>query len=215
MIETAPGSFSTTLLCIYFGLVYEGKASPSLPRVYFGPSMEESGAWAELFPSKGRAEVSMSRALRDTLYGLGVPLTPGLAESYGHLQPDIWIQDEGQAIVIENKDGGGRDYRQEESYIQFLERAELGKRKRAFLYSVPEAWLPNREQSEWWRFVRAQPESPGVTRGIIAWDGDFAEFLCGVIGLPGWFRDILPNRVDEGKYLHTGQHFFEAREARG
>jgi hypothetical protein len=85
---------------------------------------------------------------------------------------------------------------------------------RAFLYAVPEQWLPNREEAEWWRFVREKPVGDTVTRGIIAWDTTFVESLSKILCVPGWFLDKLPNRVNEGRFLDLGVRFWEAPEAR-
>jgi hypothetical protein len=128
-------------------------------------------------------------------------------------EPDIWIQDENHAIIIENKDGGPRSER-EADYVKFLHESALNRPKKAFLYAVPEAWLPSRAQSEWWKFVREKPANDEVRRGIIPWHSDFVKFLCRVLSVPRWFRDKLPDRVDEGKYLDPGKHFWQAPETR-
>jgi hypothetical protein len=44
--------------------------------------------------------------------------------------------------------------------------------------------------------------------GIIPWDDEFTEFLCDTLPVPEWFRDELPNKIAEGKYLDSGQHFW-------
>lgn len=212
--EIVPENFSTTLLCMYFARACEGKADAGQPRVYYGPALEESRAWGEEFPLDRRTQVWMCRNLSHTLYGLGVRLTPELAETYGHVEPDVWLHDDAHAIIIENKDGGDRNPHQEQKYLGFLHEAALKRRKRAFLYAVPEQWLSNREQAKWWRFVRERPADDTVIRGIIAWDTTFVESLCRILSVPEWFRDKLPNRVNEGRWLDPGVRFWEAPEAR-
>ncbi len=198
---------------MYFALAHEGKLDPEQPRIYFAPSREESRGWEDLFPLDRTAEVWMCRNLRRTFEGLDVPATQEVNTCYRGLMPDVWIQDKHYAIIIENKDGGGRHPR-ESDYLSFLREPILTNRKRAFLYSVPQEWLPNRREAEWWNFVRERDEGDEVIRGIIAWDAEFAELLCKKLCAPRWFKDKLPNRVDEGKFLHPGMRFWEAPEAR-
>src|SRR5271167_3454359 len=185
MIEVVHENFSTPLLCMYFARVREGRPDLEQPRVYFGPSREESQSWGELFPLDRGTEVWMCRRLEKTLGSSDVQLTKDRTEHYTGLEPDVRIQDEKHAIVIENK-RRRRDMRQENSYLDFLRESSLNRPTRTFLYCVPEAWLPNRKDSEWWKFVREKNADDPVLRGIIAWDGEFVDFLCTELSVPEW-----------------------------
>src|SRR5947199_833342 len=117
MPETMHEDFSTALLCLYFGLLAEGRFDAEQPRVYFAPCRKESQPWSELFSLGGGTEVWMSHLTR--------PLHPRCAvteerwQHYNGLKPDVWIQDDGHAIMIENKTRGGRHGR-EHDYLNCL-----------------------------------------------------------------------------------------------
>jgi hypothetical protein len=206
MPEIVPEDFSTTLLSMYIATALERGLNTEHPRIYFAPKREESRPLRDIFPLDRGAEVWMCRDLKWTLGSLGAAVKPDQYRTYGGLKPDVWIQDQAHAIIIENKDGGHRSKRESE-YLGFISEGFLGERKRAFLYSVPERWLPCWEEAEWWKFVRENPNDK-VVRGIIAWDEEFIRVLCETLSVPRWFRDKLPNRVDEGRYLKSGQHFY-------
>jgi hypothetical protein len=206
MPEIVPEDFSTALLCMYFALAREGRLNAMHPRVYFSRNRGESRAWGELFKLDRETQIWMCRDLNKTLAGLGIRVTGESQRAYGQLKPDIWIHDENHAIIIENKDGGPRSSRESE-YLNFLREDALGKPNRAFLYAVPQGWLPN-ETAEWWQFVREGEADNKVRRGIIPWDDEFVGFLCDTLSVPEWFCDKLPNKVNEGKYLDPGQHFW-------
>lgn len=205
MPEIVPENFSTTLLCLYFALA--GRKDAGQPPVWLAPTRTGSRSWGELFTLGSEAtEVWMCRNLEKTLQ----VLYPGVTEErYRGLAPDVWIQDGKHAIVIENKTAGGRNTRQETEYLTFLRDPRLGERERAFLYSVPQQWLSNRKEGEWWQFVREKDANDKVTRGVIAWDNEFARILSGALGVPEWFQGKLPNRVAEGVYHARGKAFWE------
>jgi hypothetical protein len=206
MPEIVPENFSTTLLCMYFALAREGKLDAMHPRVYFSRNRGESRGWGELFKLDRGTEVWMCRGLEKTLAGLDVRVTGEHLRAYGQLKPDIWIQDGNHAIIIENKHGL-RNAGQQRSYLDVLGVSQLRTPKRAFLYCVPQAFLPS-ETAEWWEFVKGRTANDNVVRGIIPWDDEFAEFLCDTLPVPEWFRNKLPNRINEGKYLDIGQNFW-------
>jgi hypothetical protein len=103
--EIVPENFSTTLLCMYFARACEGKADAGQPRIYYGPTLEESQTWREMFPLDRRAQAWMCRNLTRTLSSLGVQLTPELIETDGHVEPDVFVHDDGHAIIIEKDQG--------------------------------------------------------------------------------------------------------------
>lgn len=205
MAETMHEDFSTALLCLYFALASEGKLDAEQPRVYFGPSRKESQCWGELFSLGTGTETWMSYLSR-FVRGHGPSPFENRWQQYKGLKPDVWIHDNDHAIIIENKTGGHRAER-ERDYLDLLHEASFQRLKRAFLYSVPQEWLPNRKESEWWHFVRGREPGDGVIRGVIAWDDEFVGFLCNKLRLPKWFYDKLPNKVDEGRFLAPGEHF--------
>jgi hypothetical protein len=191
---------------MYFALAREGRVDAMHPRVYISRNRGESRGWGDLFKLDRGTEVWMCRGLERTLPGLGVQVTREYQRAYGQLKPDIWIQDENHAIIIENKHGL-RKAGQQHIYLDVLDVCQLNRPKRAFLYCVPQAFLPS-EKAEWWEFVREGTANDKVLRGIIPWDDEFAEFLCDTLPVPEWFRDKLPNKIAEGKYLDIGQHFW-------
>jgi hypothetical protein len=208
MPEIVPEDFSTALLCMYFALAREGELPADRPRVYFSRSQKDSRAWGDLFRLDRKTQVWMCRDLGRTLTDLDVSVSGDYQRKYGQLKPDVWIQDGQHAIIIENKDGGHRS-RREDEYLEFLHENVLGPRMRAFLYSVPQSWLAGEEaRCEWWRFVKEGEADQRVPRGIIPWDNEFVTGLCGALSVPEWFRDKLPDKVDERRYLDPGQHFW-------
>jgi hypothetical protein len=192
---------------MYFALVREEKLNTEQPRVYFSRNRRESRAWGELFKLDRNTEASMCRDLGRTLGDMDLRLSGEYRRTYGQLKPDVWIQDGYHAIIIENKDGGPRSLREAE-YLSFLNLDALGSRIRYFLYSVPHAWLPNPD-AEWWQFTKEKKADDKVHRGIIPWDDEFVNFLCSALYVPEWYRNKLPNRVDQGKYLGPGQQFWD------
>jgi hypothetical protein len=195
-------------LCLYFALAREGKLDAGRPRVWLAE--KKCHSWAELFPLDVETQVWMCRNLVEVLDGSGVHVVGEQRQTYLGLRPDVWIQDGRHAIIVENKTARGRQQRQEREYLAFLHEAAFQGLTRAFLYSVPQGWLPNWQEAEWWHFVRERDASDEVLRGIIAWDDEFVELLSERLGVPQWFRDKLPNRVDEGKFLDPGQTFSQA-----
>lgn len=205
MPEIVPEDFSTTLLCLYFALAREGKLDAEQPRVWLAE--KKCHSWGEIFALDAETQVWMCRNLVEVLDGLGVHLVGEQRQTYLGLRPDVWIKDARHAIIVENKTGTERHPREGE-YLAFLHEAAFQGLRRAFLYSVPQQWLPNWQEAEWWHFVRERDANDEVLRGIIAWDEEFVEFLSKRLGVPQWFRDKLPNRVDEGKFLDRGQPFW-------
>jgi hypothetical protein len=122
----------------------------------------------------------------------------------------VWIKDTNYAIIIENKIKSRKQKRQEREYLAFLHEEAFQGLRRAFLYAVPQEWLASWEKSDFMQFVREREASDEVLRGVIAWDEELAGFLSDRVGVPQWFRDKLPNRVSEGKFLDPGQTFWQA-----
>jgi len=189
--------FSTAILCMLFGLLRDYRLRNSVLSLQILVRGDTVKPLSQLLALDDTTEVWMCR---DLLRGIKEP-APSDAEYQGKC-PDVWCEDKQQrTLLISNKSFGGGNRNdelgREACYLKFLREKRRG-RGTLFLYALPEAWTAS---GEWYGFLNESDADAIVKRGILRWAFGLEDLLTAKFGLPEWFRDKLPSRVDRNKFL--------------
>jgi len=185
-----PEDFSTTLLSMLFAMLREKGSRATVLNLQVmlpdGPEFLKA-----VFPMSDETEVWMCRDLWSIWDG-GRGATEEDKNLFRQKKPDVWCEDEGHILFIENKTGGGRDREnQERLYLRFL-REKFHDKKKGFFYAIPEKWNAQ-AKGEWQDFIAERDES--VVRGLLRWDSTLEDLLVRTFHVPQWFRNKLPSRM--------------------
>ena len=139
----------------------------------------------DMVPFGSHAEVWMCRDLHKVLEERGSrpPDCSG--------DPDIWVEDTDNALLIENKTDDDRNPNQEERYIRCLQTAPaFAGKKKAFFYAIPARFLGPGNKFEH-EFLAHHDRT--VSRGLLLWDDRLKETVTKVLGLQDWFSREFPS----------------------
>jgi hypothetical protein len=105
--------------------------------------------------------------------------------------PDVWLEDTDNALLIENKTDDDMRPEQEERYIRCLGTAPVfASKKKAFFYAIPKRYLGlgNKWEHE---FLPHADET--VSRGLLLWDDQLKGTVTKVLCLQDWFLREFPS----------------------
>lgn len=107
-------------------------------------------------------------------------------------QPDLWVEDAENVLLVENKTTANARPQQEDQYSRCLKsaRAFAGKKK-ALFYAIPRTYLGPGNLLEQ-RFLAAGGDAD-VTRGLLLWDETLKGTVRDVLGLSEWFLQGFPS----------------------